>query len=265
MKTPTTVSTISKHPITTRLAQLGGGTVLALGLFAAGGLSANAQPSALTGYYTAVAAGDPDFYGGANATSVSIMANGMVQNQLGPDGLPVLSASGITALGSTADMNASHELLWWSAGQDPFVSLDPHPVSTDSLPLSFGYPNAWYVTGQTGDQNFFRSVHWEGTFNMATAGQISLSMSVDDDVWVFIDGKLVTEDHYGTVANPSPTESAGTHSIDIFYDDRFPVYDQFAFSSSVAISPVPEPGTFGLLAAGALSLLVWKRRSGCSY
>ena len=261
MKKLTKISTVLEHQLTTKSGQLRRGTILVLGLLGAGCLRADAQASALTGYYTAVAAGDPDFYGGVNAPVISIMSSGMVASQLGPDGLPVLSASGITALGSAADMNASHELLWWSAGKDPYVSLDPHPVSIDTLPFAFGYPNVnWYVTGQSSDQSYFRTVHWQGTFNMASVGQISLSMSVDDDVWVFIDGKMVTEDHYGNAASASPTESAGKHSIDIFYDDRFPVYDGFNFSSSVTLSPVPEPGTVGLLVAGALSVLVWKKR-----
>lgn len=246
-----------KNHLDRNLSHLRRGIFSLLAILGAWWLPTHSQADALTGYYTAVAVGDPDFYGGANATTISVMGNGNVQSHLGPDGLPVLSANGIAALGSSSDMNATtHELLWWSPGSDPHVSLDPVPVQINSDPMNFGYPNVnWYVTGQTGDQNFFRSVHWEGTFHTASAGPISLSLTADDDAWLFIDGSLVTECHYNT-ASSSPTMSAGTHSIDIFYDDRFPVYNQFVFSASVAMTPVPEPGAITLIAAGAFCLLV---------
>jgi len=232
---------------------------LLLAILGAGWLCTLAHADGLTGYYTAVAAGDPDFYGGVNALSVSIMGTGNVQSQLGPNGLPVLSATGVSLFGSSSDMNATtHELLWWSPGLDPYVSKDT--VQIDSNPMSFGYPNPWYVTGQSSDTSYYRSVHWQGTFNMASAGQISLNMGVDDDAWLFIDGTLAMEDHYGYSASANPTMSAGTHSIDIFYDDRFPVNDSFQFTSSVALSPVPEPGAITLFAVGAVGLACPKRR-----
>jgi hypothetical protein len=234
---------------------------LLLAILGAGWLCTLAHADALTGYYTAVAAGDPDFYGGLNAPNIGIMGTGNVQSQLGPNGLPVLSAAGMSLFGSSSDMNATtHELLWWSPGLDPYVSKDPIPVQVDSMPMVFGYPNAWNVTGQSSDSSYFRSVHWQGTFNLGSAGPISLTMSVDDDAWLFIDGTLAMEDHYGYTANANPTMSAGTHSIDIFYDDRFPVNDAFNLSSSVALSPVPEPGAITLFAAGAGLLACAKRR-----
>ena len=235
------------------------GKFLILAILGAGWLCTLARADGLTGYYTAVAAGDPDFYGGVNALSVSIMGTGNVQSQLGPNGLPVLSATGVSLFGSSSDMSATtHELLWWSPGLDPYVSKDT--VQIDSNPMSFGYPNPWYVTGQSSDTSYYRSVHWQGTFNMASAGQISLNMGVDDDAWLFIDGTLAMEDHYGYSASANPTMSAGTHSIDIFYDDRFPVNDSFQFTSSVALSPVPEPGAITLFAVGAVGLACPKRR-----
>ena len=42
----------------------------------------------LTGIYTQVAVGDPDFGGGTNAPW--ILGTGLVESQLGPNGLPVL-------------------------------------------------------------------------------------------------------------------------------------------------------------------------------
>jgi hypothetical protein len=256
-----TSSTLSENQLRRHYSLLRQEKFFLLALLGAGWLTTFAHADALTGYYTAVAVGDPDFYGGVNAPTISVMGNGNVQSKLGPNGLPVLSASGISLFGTSSDMNpVTHELLWWSAGADPFVSHDPIPVQINSDPMNFGYPNVnWYVTGQTGDQNFYRSVHWQGTFNMASAGPISLFLQDDDDTWLFIDGNLVTECHYNAV-NPSPTMSAGAHSIDIFYDDRMPVYNQFVFSSSVPMSPIPEPGAMTLLAFGAFCLLSSRAR-----
>lgn len=218
------------------------------------------RADALTGLYTQVAYGDPDFYGGFNAGGP--LAHGLVQSQLGPDGLPVLSAAGITRLGTSSDMNpTTDELLWWSAA-DPFVTPDLNPIQTDTLPLNFGYPQQnWYVTGQTSDQNFYRTVRWEGTFNMASAGQISLFLQTDDDGWLFIDGTLVTEYHYGDPSSTVySTQSAGMHRIDIFYDDRAPEYNQVLFSSSASISPVPEPSVITLSMVCFASFWAFKRR-----
>src|SRR5215471_6457060 len=135
---------------------------------------AQARADALTGFYTQVLHGDPDFGGGVNVGG-SILPTGLVQSQLGPNGLPVLTAAGVTRLGTSSDMDsATHELLWWSPGKDSYVSLDSNPVVIDSMPLNYGYPNVnWYPTGQTDDNTYYRTVRWEGTFNMASAGQIS--------------------------------------------------------------------------------------------
>lgn len=77
---------------------------------------------------------------------------------------------------------------------------------------------------------------------MKTAGSVALSLAVDDDTWVFIDGTLVTENHYGYLSNVSVPVSSGTHVVDLFYDDRFQVYDAVQFSSSVPLLAV-EPVT----------------------
>src|SRR5271157_2218752 len=141
-----------------------------------------ARADSLTGYYTQVASTDPDF----PAPAVTGVVMGLVENQLGPNGLPVLSTVGFAdGLGHPVDVNSNNELLWWSQGVNPNVSLDANPFQINSLPLSF--PSNFFPTGQTSDTNYFRSVHWSGTFTLASAGQITLTLASDDDAWVFID------------------------------------------------------------------------------
>src|SRR5215472_15719889 len=206
-------------------------------------LAISAPASSLTGYYTQVAVGDPDFGGGTNVGG-DILSTGLIQSQLGPNGLPVLSAAGVARLGTSSDMNpTTQELLWWSPGFDPYVSLDTNAVQSNSMPFSYGYPKTdWYPTGHTDDNDFFRTVQWQGTFTLANAGSITLSLSVDDDAWVFIYGTLVAEDHYGYASNTTNAMCAGQHTIIVFYDDRIPVYSQISFTSSVALSPARARG-----------------------
>jgi len=133
--------------------------------------------------------------------------------------------------------------LWWSPGASPYVSLDSEPVQINTLPFSYGYPNVnWYATGQTSDDNFYRTVEWQGTFKTAKGGSISLNVSLDDDAWVFIDGTLVAEDHYGYTSNTTTAMSPGMHTITIFYDDRQPIYNAMYFTSSVPFTPVHGHG-----------------------
>ncbi|MGA2173105.1 MAG: PEP-CTERM sorting domain-containing protein [Sedimentisphaerales bacterium] len=239
----------------------------------------SARADALTGFYTQVAEGDTDFDGGAvSRRPLAVgytLVPGMINSQLGPDGLPVLSTAGINAgLGTSSDMNSTtHELLWWSAGDDPYVSLDQNPVRIDPMPLKSQtnlytlldnlYQNLvnFYPTGQTSDSSYFSTVNWQGTFTMASAGQIELTLQVDDDAWIFIDGILAAEDHYGYISDTSTNVSAGTHSIDVFYDDRFQGLDQIVLTSSVPLSPVPEPATLLLLSLGIPALVKFRRRA----
>ena len=231
------------------------GKALLIALVASSCFTLHAVPSALTGFYTQVAAGDPDFN-----SAPTILPTGLVQSQLGPDGLPVLNATGISTLG-TSDINAAHELLWWSPGLgDTHVSSDLNPVEVDTLPFNFGYPNAWYPTGQSSDSNYFRTVHWEGTFDLAGAGSIELKVGVDDDSWIYIDGTLVNEDHYGFSTDTTTALPGGVHSINIFYDDRQTSFDAMDLTSSVPLSPIPEPTTLALLGIGGVAFFARRRR-----
>jgi len=234
-------------------------------LWAFGGASAVHADGVVTGYYFKVQENDPDFGRGVDGGPVQ----GLVANTLGPDGLPVVTPFGRTYMGGSGpitQVNSKGELLWWSAGATPYVSVDK--VSVDALPLNF--PNNFYPTGQTNDLTYFRSVHWEGTFVTPASGQITLSLGSDDDSWVFIDGKLAIDDGgvkgLDFVPNTITGLSAGTHTIDIFYDDRYPTDAGIEFNSSVTLSatPVPEPGglslalVVGLVGFGAATWRRWR-------
>ncbi len=139
----------------------------------------------------------------------------------------------------------------------------PVPGMIESRLGPHGLPvlSATGIDAGSGDPSFFRTVHWQGTFTLENADQIVLFLQADDDVWIFVDGVLVAENHHGYTSNTSANVSAGVHSIDVFYGDRFQVYDAIQLISSVPLFPIPEPTTICLFGFGVLSLARRKKRA----
>ena len=217
--------------------------------------------SALTGFFYQMSSSDPDRGRG--------IGQGLVENQLGPNGLPVLSAFGFSQnLGNSADINPlTHELLWWSPGLDPFVSLDSNPVQTTTLPIV--QTSNFFPTGQSDDFTFLRTVHWTGSFNLASPGSVALTLGSDDDAFVFIDSQLAIDDGgihpLSVVSNTITNLSAGNHSIDIFFSDRDQSQSGIELFSDVVLNPTtpsttPEPASIALVSIGIACIGLCARR-----
>ena len=169
----------------------------------------------LKGDYFSVPSSDPDF----NATSGAGVITGLVQPNLGPNGFPVVTAKASDPATRIFDTNASGEIQWWTTAE-PGVQVD---VSQKADPLPFAFDN-FYPTGQTGDATLMRTAHWKGTLNAPNTGTLIFDAFGDDDLWIFIDGKLAV-DNGGVKGFQNPTDvsysiTIGAHTIDVFYADR---------------------------------------------
>lgn len=176
---------------------------------------------------------DPDFYR-PPAPSGSQVVPGLVQNTLGPNGMPKVSTNGqnanfaapstpITDVDSTTG-----ELRWWSASgaaiASPFGITQEQSGKSDQLPFQFS--SNFFPQGEVSDDNFMRTVHWKGTVSVTNASTLIFTIYADDDCWIFLDNTLAI-DNGGVKTAPSqpPTGqnvqvTAGSHTIDIFYADR---------------------------------------------
>lgn len=206
---------------------------------------------------------------GHSDTNVSVpgLTTGLVENNLGPNGLPVRSAfSGLQPVDSSnniKDINpVTNELLWWTPGSRSTgtVTTDGFYPSTISIPYtqtSDLFPGG---ASSNGGANGFLSARFSGTFLLPAPGSITLSLGADDDAWIFIDGVLAYD--LGGVKplnfGPIVTDplAAGLRTIDIFFADRNTVQAGLQIDASVTFTPVlvPAPGALALLGLGLLGL-----------
>ena len=156
---------------------------------------------------------------------------------LGPNGLPVLNATGQSIL---HDFNPSTgELEWWST-KDPNISVLNNSAYPPTIALPFSDNNMYTdttVLGQNGDDsNAFLTATFTGTFALSAPGPITFSECSNDDSLVYISGgnfgakgTLVVDnggihDALCTGANVNTNllndVPAGTYTITVFYDDR---------------------------------------------
>jgi fibro-slime domain-containing protein len=233
-------------------------TVGALGLGLLGLASAHLPARAdgsLTGNYYKIPITHPDVQQGIDGGPLL----GLVESALGPDGLPVASAFGKTHAGGSGpitDLNANGEILWWTPNQD---GIQFEKTQDDLLPLDF--ESNFFPDGAGNNERYFRAVHWNGTFDLASPGSINLGLGADDDAFVFIDGQLAVDDGgvkaLAFVPNVITGLSAGSHTLDLFFADRHTVQSGIKFTADVTLNPgtpeVPEPGLMSLLGVAGIS------------
>ena len=210
-------------------------------------LAAVSSASSLVGNYFILPSNYLDTGGG-----IWGVQTGLVMSTLGPDGLPVASALGLTVgdqnNGGFKDVNVHNELLWWTAGVNGVAFQN---TEVDTLPLSKNvYPNNSGYDGSDG----FSSARWDGTFVTPAGGTATFNLGSDDDAWVFLNGNLIMDNGgiHGVTTAPTTVSGLlpGINKIDVFFADRFPTGAHIDFSADVILNPTPEPFTMGLGIAG---------------
>jgi fibro-slime domain-containing protein len=204
------------------------------------------------------------------------VVTGMVESTL-TGGLPTAGANIVAGASS-----ATNFAKWYVDSAGFNLSTPTSLVLTEGPAGTYTYSNNAFfpIDGQLyGNQGRSHNYH----FTMQLEGQLAFSdpavgpnksftFTGDDDLWVFVDGKLVLDlgGVHGAVSKSFTAQDlknlgllAGTpYDLDIFFAERHTTQSNFAITTTLDITPppeLPEPGTL-LLALPALVALVSRRR-----
>jgi fibro-slime domain-containing protein/RHS repeat-associated protein len=184
----------------------------------------------------------PDFEKG-----ISGLVTGLVQNQLGPNSKPIfVGPNGRGAISSTASFNQ-----WYN--DDPTVNSKTivPVVLGETAPGSGIYSfqsNAFFpIDGQLfGNQGRVHNYHFtlELHTNFTYRGGEVFQFTGDDDIWVFINNRLVVDlgGVHGAAAGSVNLDTLGltpgsTYAFDFFFAERHTTESNFRLTTSISLAP----------------------------
>jgi fibro-slime domain-containing protein len=211
------------------------------------------------------------------------LVTGAVETTLGPDGKPVFAGPDGNRTQDPVNFTNADDFNEWFNDSDASTTSSYNMVFDQDAsgnflfntgaPLTFGDPttNDFQVvslgTGAgpqffpLGDDTFFFTLQVAGYLTWENVADVFRVQS-DDDLWMFINGKLVVDmggvrAAYGTMFTGAHLDSLGfaageSHRFDLFFAERNREHSVLSISTNMTIAPIPLPAS-GLLLLGGLA------------
>lgn len=201
--------------------------------------------------------------------AITGLKTGLVLSTLDADDKPVFSG----AVGG-AIANATSFAQWYRDTPGRNLSAPLAITLSETAPGSgvYRYANSSFfpIDGQLfGNEgrphNFHFTYEIAGTFGYQP-GQ-TFSFTGDDDVWVFIDRKLVVDlgGVHGAVSGAVNLDTLGltpgqNYAFNFFFAERHTTQSNFVIETSIPIASVPEPSAYAMMLAGLAAVGFTLRR-----